>query len=428
MNDNILKTEMVDWKQLKMFQPSDLKKMSKTQLEKLKESFRKNGFKSPFYVWQDKADLWCLDGNTRLPIFKMLEDEGEIIPQMLPANFINCKDRKEAKKAVLIYNSHYADIQQDILADFIADLNLEDLIKEIDISGIDFDSLFPPEETAEDDKIPDDIKNITKRGDIYELTTGGNVHRVMCGDSTDINDVEKLMDGQKADMVFTDPPYGVDYSGGLQFKNNEVIKDSRKKLKNDDSDTIYEKIIPIFASICKGPIYTWFAGTKASKMYNSIENCGEIHSLIVWVKNGGYGALNANYKQKHEPCLYWKSKNGKLNFCGQTTETTVWEIKKDGINKLHPTQKPVELAEKAILNHSIGSVFDAFLGSGSTLIACEKTNRTCYGMELDEHYCDVIVRRFYDWTFANGKTPVIKRNGKDFDISKEPELISEIGQ
>ena len=213
-----------------------------------------------------------------------------------------------------------------------------------------------------------------------------------------IVDVEKLMDGKKADMVFTDPPYGVEYTGGLQFKDGEVEKNNRQMIKNDESDDIYTEVIPVIASICNGPCYTWFAGTKASKLYTAVEAVGDIHSLIIWVKNGGYGALNANYKQKHEPCLYWKPKGKKLNFVGATTETTIWEICKDGVNKLHPTQKPVELAAKAIKNHSAGLVVDLFGGSGSTLIACEQLNRTCYMMELDPIYCDVIVKRWENFT------------------------------
>lgn len=236
---------------------------------------------------------------------------------------------------------------------------------------------------------------VTKRGDIWQLGR----HRLMCGDSTAIDDVDKLMDGKKADMVFTDPPYGVTYTGGLQFKESgQVVKDNREMIKNDETDSIYSDVIPIIASICEGPCYTWFADTKASKIYSAIEAVGEIHSLIIWVKNGGYGALNANYKQKHEPCLYWKPKGKKLNFVGATTETTIWDLNKDGVNKLHPTQKPIGLAAKAINNHSAGLVADLFGGSGSTLIACEQLNRICYMMELDEKYCDVIIKRYEELT------------------------------
>ena len=137
MKNKILKTKLIDWNKLKPFQPDDFKNMSKEQLDKLKESFKKNGFASPFSVWEDKEDLYCLDGHTRVKAFNLLEDEGVIIPKMLPANFVDCKNKKEAKKAVLIYNSHYADIDRDSMFEFVKDMDLDELNTEIDI-GIDF--------------------------------------------------------------------------------------------------------------------------------------------------------------------------------------------------------------------------------------------------------------------------------------------------
>ena len=247
---------------------------------------------------------------------------------------------------------------------------------------------------TDDDDVPEVEESITKQGDLWIL----GEHRLLCGDATKKEDVERLMDGQKADMVFTDPPYGVDYDGGIQFTKDGVKKGQQKKLKNDDV-SIYLDAIPMMAKYSSGAIYTWFADTKAKDIYNAIDSIsGDLHALIIWIKNGGYGALNANYKQKHEPCLYWKPKGTSLNFCGETTETTIWEIDKDGKNKMHPTQKPVSLGIKAISNHKANIVMDLFLGSGSTLIACEKTNRKCYGMEIDPHYCDVIVKRWEDYT------------------------------
>ena len=247
---------------------------------------------------------------------------------------------------------------------------------------------------TDDDDVPEVEESITKQGDLWIL----GEHRLLCGDATKKEDVERLMDGQKADMVFTDPPYGVDYDGGIQFTKDGVKTGQQKKLKNDDV-SIYLDVIPMMAKYSSGAIYTWFADTKAKDIYNAIDGIGgDLHALIIWIKNGGYGALNANYKQKHEPCLYWKPKGTSLNFCGETTETTIWEIDKDGKNKMHPTQKPVALGVKAISNHKADTVMDLFLGSGSTLIACEKTKRKCYGMEIDPHYCDVIVKRWEEYT------------------------------
>lgn len=199
------------------------------------------------------------------------------------------------------------------------------------------------------------------------------------------------------DLVFTDPPYGVSYTGGIQFKDNHVIHNNRQMIKNDDID-IYQKVFEILKEYSNGPCYIWFAGTKGANLYKYAEMYGDIHSLIIWVKNGGYGALNANYKQKHEPCLYWKPKGTKLNFIGSTTETTIWEINKDGVNNFHPTQKPIALPSKAIQNHTGDNVLDLFGGSGSTLMACEQLNRNCYMMELDPYYCQVIINRWEEFT------------------------------
>jgi site-specific DNA-methyltransferase (adenine-specific) len=241
-----------------------------------------------------------------------------------------------------------------------------------------------------EDEIPESAPIRTALGDVWQLGD----HRLMCGDSVDDAAVDKLLDGNTVDLVFTDPPYGVAYTGGLQFKSDgEVVKNNREMIENDDID-ISEDVMRQLARVAQGPTYIWFAGTKAASLYQAAEKYGDIHALIIWVKNGGYGALNANYKQKHEPCLYWKPKGKTLNFTGATTETTIWNIDKDGKNKLHPTQKPISLAAKAIGNHKCVTVLDLFGGSGSTLIAAEEMKKKAFVMELDPKYCDVIIERW----------------------------------
>jgi DNA modification methylase len=262
-----------------------------------------------------------------------------------------------------------------------------------DVVALGFDVPDPETPELEDDGLLEPVDGVLPRaqlGDVYRLGR----HRLMCGDSTSIDDVETLTENKKIDMAFTDPPYGVQYTGGMQFdKNGNVETNNRQMIKNDDLD-IYADVMSILSIKVDGPCYIWFAGTKASRLYEAAEQYGDLHALIIWVKNGGYGALNANYKQKHEPCLYWKPKGATLRFTGATTETTIWEINKDGKNKLHPTQKPVELAFKAIKNHQAETVLDLFGGSGATLIAAEQLNRKCLMMELDPKYVDVIVRRW----------------------------------
>jgi DNA modification methylase len=249
-----------------------------------------------------------------------------------------------------------------------------------------------PQEAQEDDfdEEKDPVATICQEGDVWQL----GEHRLMCGDSTDAENVRILLDGQKADLCFTDPPYGVSYTGGIQFKaDGSVERNNREMIANDDID-IYAQVFEVLKDFVNGPCYVWFADSKAASLYAAAEKYGEIHALLIWVKNGGYGALDANYKQKHEPCLYWKPKGSTLNFIGATTETTIWEINKDGKNEYHPTQKPVALPAKAINNHKCDIVLDLFGGSGSTLIACEQLHRKARLMELDPHYCDVIIARW----------------------------------
>ena len=299
-----------------------------------------------------------------------------------------------------------ADNRTSDLSDWDAEM-LHQLSEEQDISPwFDEDDLaeiigevekLPGEEHTDPDDVPevDEAAVITKPGDLWILGD----HRLLCGDSTNIQHVERLMDGKKADMVFTDPPYGVNYEGGHFHSGDVNIKRKREKLANDADDQIYSDVIPIIAQFCDGPCYTWFAGTKPLKLYQAVEAIGQIHALIIWHKtNAKYAAMNAQYKQRHEPCLYWKPKGSTLKWCGASTEATLWEMKRDATNNFHPTQKPVELAQRAINNHKVVTVLDLFGGSGSTLIACEKTSRHCRMMELDPKYCDVIVKRWSDFT------------------------------
>ena len=253
---------------------------------------------------------------------------------------------------------------------------------------------------------PDDVPDVdttdkrTKRGDIWLL----GKHRIMCGDSTVANDVARLMAGVTVEMMFTDPPYGVDYSGGVQFDGKGgATTNNRERLKNDETMAIYPAFLPVALSAVDGPCYMWFAGSKARDVYNAVHDNGcEVHALIIWHKtNATYAAMNAQYKQRHEPCLYFKPRGSTLRWCGETTEATVWSQDRDGINEFHPTQKPIALAAKALKNHEAATVLDMFCGSGSTLIAAEQLGRTCYGMEISPQYVDVTVKR---WEMFTGKT------------------------
>jgi 16S rRNA G966 N2-methylase RsmD len=266
-------------------------------------------------------------------------------------------------------------------------------------------------EAEEDDfEMPDEVQTDIVLGDLFEI----GEHRLLCGDSTDSDAVAKLMDGQKADMVFTDPPYGVSYTGGLKNGKNGLEQNGREMIKNDDVD-LYEDAVIMADMFCDGPVFMFYADTVPFGLYRGIDNVkGEIVALLIWEKPGGYGALGASYKANHEPCLLWKPKGARLNFIGSTTETRIWREKKEGVNKLHPTQKPIEIPSRAIGNHKAEKVLDLFCGSGSTMVAAHQLNRKCYGMELDPKYCQVIIDRM----LKLDPTLTITRNGQPYKTAE----------
>jgi DNA modification methylase len=232
-------------------------------------------------------------------------------------------------------------------------------------------------------------------------------HRLLIDDCTVKENVDRLMAGEKADMVFTDPPYGVDYDGGTT---------KRQKLENDHSNDIYDSVLPVIrdAMSDQAALYVWHAAGYADIASKLIESGFQIRSQIIWNKNQAqFGALSAQYKQKHEPCFYSHKKGNSPLWYGPTNEVTVWDVSRERKNEFHPTQKPVELCKRALKNNSQQKnlILDVFLGSGSTLIACEKTNRRCFGMEIDAHYGQVIIERFQKFS---GKKAV-REDGVAFD-------------
>jgi DNA modification methylase len=260
------------------------------------------------------------------------------------------------------------------------------------------------------DEVPEQVVGKSMPGDVWLL----GPHRLMCGDSTSPTDVEKLMAGAKADMVFTDPPYGVNYDGGHAEKGKR-----REKIFNDGNADIYEQCLPLASSNSKdnAALYLWFSDSKSSAVIAAVIAAGyEIRNTLIWNKNlAQFGAIGAQYKSKHEPCLY-AFKKGKSPFWnGPTNEVSVWDIARQSKNEFHPTQKPTELGVRAMNNScpAKGLVLDLFGGSGSTLIAAHQTNRVAYLMELDPKYVDVICARFQKVT---GIKPVSEASGQEHDF------------
>jgi len=215
-----------------------------------------------------------------------------------------------------------------------------------------------------------------------------------------------LMDGEKADMVFTDPPYGVEYDGTHSSSGTYFGEGKRKseKLAGDDGN-IFGKAMPFIVSTLKEYrccVYLCFGGALGYPVYKAVyENDLIPRALIIWNKNHAqFGSMGSQYKQKHEPILYLYRKGKSTQWYGANNEVTVWDIDRQIKNEYHLTQKPVALSERAISNSSaVGNVIvDLYGGSGSTIIACEKLDRHCYMMEIDEYYCDVIIKRWEDYT------------------------------
>jgi DNA modification methylase len=289
-------------------------------------------------------------------------------------------------------------------------LELQELKDDIDLSLLGFDAdelnamLNPIEETeglTDEDSVPEvPVEPKTKLGDIYIL---GN-HRLMCGDSTSIDAVDNLLEFGKADMVFTDPPYNMDFTGGIHADGSKSFNAKHGGIKNDkmsktEAEDFFDSINSIIYAYCVGAFYITFYRLGINEYWKSLERTNlKVRSLIIWDK-GNHTLSNSDYMSKYEPIFYgWTGDNH--NFYGGNNGMDIWEIKRTSKNDLHPTMKPVELIEKALEDASKPNnvVLDLFGGSGSTLIACEKIGRKARLMELDPKYCDVIVKRWEDFT------------------------------
>jgi DNA modification methylase len=250
----------------------------------------------------------------------------------------------------------------------------------------------PPAELNEDviPEVPE--VPVAKLGDIWQL---GN-HRLMCGDSTDLEVVGKLMNGIKADLVFTDPPYGVEYQSNMRTKTEKFAV-----LSNDDK---FLDIAPTIKEYSNGWVFVWTSWKVQNKWIDLLKDFDYPTNIIVWHKpGGGIGDLKRTFSSDYEIALVW---HRGAELCGKRIGS-VWTINKDGASTyLHPTQKPVELSREALdkTTNTNANVLDLFGGSGSTLIAAEQTNRICYMMELDPKYCDVIVKR---WETLTGQKAVL---------------------
>jgi len=343
-----------------------------------------------------------LGGNMRLKALK------ELNYKEIPEEWIkSAKDltEDETRRFIIADNVGFGEHDWDVLAN-------EWDVKELEEWGLEG---FPFEEDvleAEEDDYtePDNMKVDVILGDLIEI----GEHRLLCGDSTDSDQVAKLMDGEKADMVFTDPPYGVSYTGGHNKKKRTGIENDT--LQGVDLTNLFRDSLLNASLFSKdySAFYIWYSINKSVETFLSFSELDlEVRSVICWYKvKSGLGAFMSQYIPNFEPCIYAFKKGKSIQWFGASDEKSVWELKKDNKNEYHPTQKPVELVEKAVNNSSKKEdiVLDVFLGSGSTMVAAHQLKRKCYGMELDPKYCQVIIDRM----MKLDDTLQVKINGKEY--------------
>lgn len=342
-------------------------------------SIKEFGMNDPVGIWGDKNII--VEGHGRLLALKKLGYEK------VPCIRLDHLTDEQRRMYTLTHNKSAELSEWDFE-------KLEQEMKqlEFELSNFGFDEkelqieFDKNKETEEDDfdieeNIPEEAT--CKKGQLWKL---GN-HYLMCGDSTNKEDVEKLMQGNKADMVFTDPPYGVSMSRSVvSGKDNSIMNDN---LSDKEFIDLLEKAIKNIVAFSKNnsPLYLWIGFRAYSKAEEVVKKYYKINNCIVWEKPS-IGLGGRGYRYQHELCIF----SGNIN---DRSLSDVWKFGRDN-QGLHPTMKPIDLVSYALKNSSEKNnlILDLFGGSGSTLIACEQLNRICYTMELDEKYCDVIIKRW----------------------------------
>lgn len=368
-------------------------------VDKVAAAIREFGFRVPILA---KSDKTVVDGHLRLKAAKKLG--LETIPVML------CDDMTDAQiKAFRLSVNRVAEeagwdddllrIELDELGELGFDLELTGFsLDEIEELQVDPE---PEEGLTDEDAVPEAPEEpVTVEGDVWLL---GN-HRLMCGDSTSIDSVEALLEGRKAQMVHTDPPYGVEYQSNMRTKSAKF-----EMLKNDDA---FLDIAPVIDACSEGWVFVWTSWKVLTKWLDQFASFGYPTNQVIWYKpGGGIGDLKRTFASDYETALVW---HRGAELTGKRIGS-VWKVSKDGATEyLHPTQKPVALAEEALDKTTKPGwlILDLFGGSGSTLIACEKTGRHARLMELDPKYCDVIIKRWKDFT---GKQATLEASGETFE-------------
>ena len=374
--------------------------------EKLKHSMKEFGYVDPI-IWNQQTGR-VVGGHQRL---KILQDEGIKEAECVVVNL----DEEKEKALNIALNKISGDWDKDKLALLMTDLQASDL--DVSLTGFDEDEisdLLATEDDTHDDDFDIDSEldkpPFSKSGDLWHL----GKHTLLCGDATKTESYQKLLGDHKVNLVLTDPPYNVDYSS------------KAGKIKNDHQtdDKFYQFLLAAFqntnqAMANDASIYVFHADTEGLNFRRAFQDAGfYLSGCCIWKKQS-LVLGRSPYQWQHEPVLYGWKKDGKHEWYTGRKESTIWEFDRPKQSKEHPTMKPIPLLAYPIMNSTMSNctVLDPFGGSGSTLIACEQTNRICYMMELDPKYCDVIINRYIEQVDSDQKVSV-ERDGKSIPYSR----------
>jgi len=383
---------------------------SEEQITQIVSSIKEFGFTNPILIDKDNS---IIAGHGRLQAVKRLGYEE------VPCILISGLTKTQIKALIIADNQLALNAGWDLEKLSVEIEGLEEDKFDLSLLGFeeDFlkDLLFKENEgLTDEDAAPDAPENPkSKPKDIWLLGS----HKLICGDSTKAEDYKLLFKDNLADMIFTDPPYNVDYSGRGKNDLGKIINDNMDENKfvlflDDVFKLMSDNLKPLsILYVCHPDSHS-----KPKIAFEiAFDKYFKKSSTLIWNK-GNAGMGWQDYRSQHEPILYgWKEGKGKHNFYGDRTKTSIWNIKRDNTTEYkHPTRKPVELVKEAILNSSKEKdiIFDPFSGSGSTLIACEKLNRICYGIELETKFVDVIIQRWQQFT---GKEAIHEQSGKTYN-------------
>ena len=376
---------------------------NEASVAKVAASIKEFGWRQPIVV--DK-NMVVIVGHTRLLAAKQLGYKS------VPVHVADNLTEAQIKAYRLADNRTHEDSEWDNELLALELLGLKESDFDLSITGFDnseLEQLLTTENLGlvEEDSIPETSEAIVSAsGDIWIL---GN-NKLFCGDALCSDSYNKLLGNTKADMVFTDPPYNVNYIGGARERiEARLTGHGREKILNDNLGVNFYEFLKTTCNNlikhCTGAIYICMSSGELHNLYKSFsESGGHWSTFIIWAKNH-FTLGNSDYHRQYEPILYGWPKSNKHFWCGARDQSDVWFFNKPNSSDLHPTMKPVELVEQAIKNSSKSDdiVLDVFGGAGSTLIACEKTNRKCRMMELEPKYCDVIVQRWQAFTGKQAK-------------------------